>query len=359
MSPSVLWKPGEEPPIYTNAQRNSNKRKGGFEMLLISKGIAKILIMGLILSLVTISFPATASASPLDKVTFRMNWYWIGSQTPYFFAKERGYYKENGIDVEILEGRGSGLACQLVGNKSNDFGLASSSSIYPAIAKGIPIISVAILRQDDGYGVCFLKGTNIKTARDLEGKSIAVTPDDAPSRFLPGIIAKNNLDESKIKKVLMDAASKPVALMQGKVDALIGSITDQPVIMRAKGYDPQFIPFSEMGVISLGMSVIAHQDTVAKRPDLVRRFVAATLKGMLVAEKEGPEAVVDMFMKTYPERDRKVFINQLKDHFELLKFRRPVRYGFGNPGDVEATIEALRIKTDKIWRDFHTNEFIP
>lgn len=267
----------------------------------------------------------------LDRVTYRMSWYWIGSFLPIFLAKERGYYKESGIDVEILEGRGSLMACELVGNKSNDFGRVSASSAFMAMSKGMPIKSTGVIRQDEWQGIIFLKGTNIKTPKDLEGKTMAYTADGSPEKLFPFLAAKWNLDEKKITRVVMDAASKPVALMQRRVDFMLGSMVDQLSIIKSKGYEPHYILFSDVGVVYLGATIIAHLDTIANKPDLVRRFIGASIKGELEALKESPEVVVDIFMKNNPSRDRRVFLDQLKDYYELAKLKTQTCYGYGDP----------------------------
>ena len=334
-------------------------------MLVVSKrnSIAKIFTIIVVLSLVALLFPTVAPAKSLDKVTFRMNWYWGGIHVPYVVAKENGYYEQYGIDVEIVEGRGSGISTQLVGNKSNDFALAVGPIACEAIVKGIPVKMILIIAQDQAEGVIFLKGTDIKTAKDLEGKSIAATADGSPYRTFPAVVAKNNLDLSKIKVVLMDAAAKPVALMQGKVDALLGGITDQPSILKSKGYEPDYVLFSDMGIRAMGLTLIAHRDTIANKPDLVKRFVAATVKGILETEKD-PEATLDVFMKAHPERDREPIRIELEKCVDtLFQLRRPDRFGYGDPSDIAAVIEMLKeykgLKTDKTWEDFHTNEFVP
>ncbi len=334
-------------------------------MLTVSKRgkTIKVFTVFSILSLVVILFSAGAPAKSLDKVTFRMNWYWGGIHVPYVVAQEKGYYEEYGIDVEIIEGRGSGISTQLVGNKSDDFALAVAPIACEAIAKGIPIKSVLVISQDQAEGVIFLKGTDIKSAKDLEGKTIAATADGSPYRTFGPVVAKNNLDANKINVILMDAASKPIALMQRKVDALLGGISDQPSILKSKGFEPEYILFSDMGIAAMGLTLITHCDTISNKPDLVKRFVEATVKGILETEKDS-EAALDVFMAAHPDRDREHISLELEKVLTvLLQLKRPARFGYGDPNRVTAMVDMLKefkdLKTNKTWQDFHINEFVP
>lgn len=325
--------------------------------------VMKIVSIILAMGLVVVLFSVIAPTKSLDEVTFRMNWYWGGIHVPYVVAEEKGYYEEYGIDVEIVEGRGSGISTQLVGNKSNDFALAVAPIVCEAIAKGIPIKTVLIIQQDQAEGVIFLKGTDIKTAKDLEGKTIAATADGSPYKTLPAVVKKNNLDMDKINVVLVDAAAKVIAVMQGKVDALLGGISDQPSILKSKGYEPDYLLFSDMGIGAMGLTLITHTDTIRENPDLVKRFVAATTKGILETERD-PEAALDVFMEAHPEREREHIRLELEKCVDVLwQLKRPDRFGYGDPTKVRAMVEMLKeykdLETDKTWDEFHTNEFVP
>src|SRR6266404_195800 len=80
-----------------------------------------------------------------DAVSLRLNWYMGGLHVPFYYGKERGFYKEEGIDLTINEGRGSANTVQVVGAGSDTFGLADSSSVILASTKGADVKSVMSL----------------------------------------------------------------------------------------------------------------------------------------------------------------------------------------------------------------------
>src|SRR4026209_716136 len=113
---------------------------------------------------------STVVAPAQDAVTFRLNWYMGGLHVPFYYGKEKGFYKEEGIDLTINEGRGSANTVQVVAAGSDTFGLADSSSVVATAAKGAEIKSVMSLLNSTGFSVVSLAETGIKTPKDLEGK---------------------------------------------------------------------------------------------------------------------------------------------------------------------------------------------
>src|SRR3954467_1927017 len=128
---------------------------------------------------------STTMALAQDAVSLRLNWYFGGLQVPFYYGKEKGFYKEEGIDLTINEGRGSANTVQVVAAGSDAFGLADSSSLIATAAKGAEIKSVMSVLSSTGYSVVSLASTGIKTPKDLEGKKFAVSPGDPPFHTFP------------------------------------------------------------------------------------------------------------------------------------------------------------------------------
>ena len=128
-----------------------------------------------------------------------------------------------------------------------------------------------------------------------------------------------------------------------------------------KGFKTRVLKFSELGVPSVGFTVFAHQDTIKERPDLVRKVVAASVKGFEDAAKD-PEAAVAALMKL---ADREVVRRQLAVDLGLLfsAANTQKRVGFGPPEDWQATLEILKkyrgVETNLPATAFYTNEFLP
>ena len=127
------------------------------------------LIFALAASLAAVAGPAAAQ----DAASLRLNWYLGGLHVPYYYGVERGFFKAEGIDLTINEGRGSANTVQVVGAGSDTFGMADSSSVVTAITKGVEIKSVMSLLNSTGFAVVSLASTGM-VVRKVFKRSIRV-----------------------------------------------------------------------------------------------------------------------------------------------------------------------------------------
>lgn len=180
---------------------------------------------------------ATTTASAQDLVNLRLNWYFGGTHVAFYLGRDRGYFTEQNIDIQIDEGRGSGRSVQLVGTGTDDFAMADAGSLMVGVSKGPEAVSIMSLVNISTFAIVALEGSGIASPKDLEGKTVAVTAGDALTQLWPAVIAANDLDADAINLVMMDPAAKPISVMEGRTDALLGGISDQPNLMRKHGHE--------------------------------------------------------------------------------------------------------------------------
>ncbi len=157
--------------------------------------------------------PAQAQGDkPKDKVTLMLNWYLYSEHAPFFLGKEKGFYAEEGIDLDIQEGRGSAVTAQAVAAKSATFGYIDVTTMIKAAAKGAPLKSTGVLFQVSPMSVMGFTEKNIKTPKDIIGKTVAVTPGDSMSQMWPLFLKVNNITADQVKIVSGDGQTKPVAV---------------------------------------------------------------------------------------------------------------------------------------------------
>jgi NitT/TauT family transport system substrate-binding protein len=307
---------------------------------------------------------ATAASAPAqDAVSLRLNWYLGGLHVPFYYGKERGFYKDEGIDLTINEGRGSANTVQVVAAGSDTFGLADSSSVVATAAKGADVKSVMSLLNSTGFSVVSLASAGIKTPKDLEGKKLAVSPGDPLGQLFRALAAHNKLDMSKISFVQVDPAAKVVAVLEKRVDALLGGADDQFFLIKYKGEEPAALRYADHGANIVGMTILTQGAIIKGKPDLVRRFVKATARSW-DESKKNPEAAVDAGLKAKADLNRQSTLDQLKVDIELMDSPNSKgRTGWGDQKDWEETIALLKqyrdVATDQPWSAFHTNEFLP
>lgn len=305
---------------------------------------------------------ATGTAFAQDKVSLRLNWYLGGLHVPFYYGKDRGFYAAEKIDLTINEGRGSANTVQVVAAGSDTFGLADSSSVILSASKGAEIKSVMNVLSSTGFSVVSLASAGIKTPKDLEGKRLAVSPGDPLGQLFQAVAAVNKVDMSKISMVQVDPAAKVVAVLEKRADALLGGADDQFFLIKYRGFEPAALRFADLGANIVGMTILTKGDLIKSNPDLVRRFVRATIRSWDEAKKN-PGAAVDVAMKVKPDLNRQSMLDQLAVDFELMDSKHVRgRTGFGAQADWEQTLDLLKkyrgLETNLPWTAFHTNEFV-
>ncbi|MEP6996214.1 MAG: ABC transporter substrate-binding protein [Betaproteobacteria bacterium] len=304
-----------------------------------------------------------ATANAADAVSFRLNWYLGGLHAPFYYGKERGFYAAEGIDLTINEGRGSVATVQGVAAGADTFGLADSSSVILTSSKGADIKSVMSVLNSTGYSVVSLAETGIKTPKDLEGKRLAVTPGDPLGQLFLALAAYNKLDMSKITLIQVDPAAKVVSVLEKRADGLLGGADDQYFLIKQRGIQPAALRYADYGANIVGMTIVTKTDLIRSNPDLVRRFVRATVKSWEEAKKN-PGAAVDATLKVKPDLNRQSQLEQLMVDIDLMDSKNSTgRIGWGAQADWDQTLALLKqyreLKTDQPWTTFHTNEFLP
>src|SRR3954470_12363396 len=319
-------------------------------------------LRSIIAALAALAASATMAVAE-DAVSLRLNWYFGGLHVPFYYGKERGFYKDEGIDLTINEGRGSANTVQVVAAGSDTFGLADSSSVIATAAKGAEIKSVMSVLNSTGFSVVSLASAGIKTPKDLEGRKLAVSPGDPLGQLFRALAAHNKLDLARITFVQVDPAAKVVAVLEKRVDGLLGGADDQFFLIKYKGEEPAALRYADHGANIVGMTIMTQEATIKNKADLVRRFVKATVRSW-DETKKNPEGAVDATMKVKPDLNRNSQLDQLKVDIELMDSANAKgRTGYGAEKDWEQTLALLKqyrdVQTDKPWTAFHTNEFLP
>jgi NitT/TauT family transport system substrate-binding protein len=322
--------------------------------------LPKALAAALAAVVVLMSGPASA----LDKVTFRMNWYFGGFHAPFHLGLQRGYYKDEGIDLILNEGRGSANTVQTVAAGSDDFGVADSSSVMLLGAKGADVVTIMTIHGSNPFGVMSLAESGIKQPKDLEGKRMAISAGDALTQLFPAFARSSGVDRNKIQLVQIDPAGKVVALLEKRVDAIVGGLNDQFFLLKQKGANPVGMKFADHGANIVGMTVLTSHAFASKNPDLVKRFVRATVKSWKAALKD-PDAAVDALLKVRPDLNRESQKGQLEADISFIptEANKDKPFGYSASADWDRTMTILKeyreLKTDKPATAFYTNDYLP
>mgnify|MGYP003340441789 FL=1 len=193
---------------------------------------------------------------------------------------------------------------QLVAAGRAQIAYADAVAIMQLIAKGAPLKVLATVYQSNPNQVMALKKTGIKSVKDLVGKKVGVPAGSSQTTMLPLFLKANGLKESDMTMLNMPPASMVPALLQGQADAILGSMDAYQIQAEAQGAQLDNYRFADYGVPTVSTSIFASETYLKDNAEVVKKFVAASLKGWSFAI-DNPEKSVKDLKAVFPEIDRK------------------------------------------------------
>jgi len=324
-----------------------------------------------ILPIVVAAFALTAGAAfaqGKEKVVLLLNWYTYSEHAPFYLGKARGYFDQEGIDLDIQEGRGSGVTVQAVAAGTAAFGYADVPTMIKAASKGAPVIAVGVALQTSPMSVMGFADKNIRKPEDIKGKTVAVTPGDSMSQIWPLFLQKTGLKQSDFKTVAGDAQTKLNAVINGRADLLLGYVMDQAIKLQDAVHKPVYaIRFADYGVNMVSSGIIVQKDYLKAHEDVVKRFLRAATRSLEDAAKD-PAAAVDAMLKANPKSGvRDTAIIGMKETARLYKGPdnpndRPLRVGAKNMAEtLDLLTEYGGVDKSQAGKaeDYYTNAYLP
>ena len=257
-------------------------------------------------------------AAALDDARLRLNWMYYGSHAGFALGKDSGGYRDAGINLDIRSGNGSSSAHRLVANGDSDFAYGSCVAMVTLAAQGAPLVSV-------------------------------------------GVIDANVPDGALVSSYLQGA---------GGAVAILGGLDDKPAEIKANGGDtPVTFAYSDFGVNQVGYCLSTHRKTVEERPDLVKRFVTATMQAYAEAETNPDAAVAaiaDIVGGTMAEDQGKEQARAVLDVTLSILYSNSNterKLGMHVASDWDDMLSLMKdfndLETDLPASAFYTNDFLP
>lgn len=326
-----------------------------------------ILVAALVAGL-AYSTAATGSHRALTKASLRLDWTYLVYHTPFYYALQKGYYKDEGIDLKINEGQGSSTTITLVGRGRDTFGFADTSTAVQLRAKGLPVKTALVIQRKSGFGTACFKDVTFAKPTDLEGHSVLLIPFESTATVWPAYLSINGVDASKVNVVSADFSNKIKLFIEHKADCMAGVVGEDTLI--AQIGNPQIgnaVPWSSYGIKLFGHGVVVSDSTLKRNPALVRGFIKATIRGWKeVCAK--PSLGVGVYLKKFPKlapNDKKYNTQSLPQECgKLTPGSGDTGHALGRTtaGQWQAVLGFLekwaKVKTSKPATDFFTNGFI-
>ena len=285
------------------------------------------------LSAVAASVVCIATADAADKVRFQTDWLPSGEHAMYYGGWQKGIFAEEGIDVTITRGYGSGDTLTKLAGGAFDFGVADVAAVLAARARqNVPVKSIAALYGQSPHSLFVLKSSGITNFKGLEGKKISITPGNSHKFYFPKVAEKSGTDPNKIVWVNMDGAAMAAQLIAKNIDAApFYSIHHYYINKAAKAAGEEIIPlpFVEVGFKIYAASIIATDKMIAEKPDLTKRFLRA-IKRSFEWARDNPEEACKLHVQKVPEVAVDDCVNSVKAVMTFVFTDHEKQFGWGN-----------------------------
>jgi len=296
-----------------------------------------------------------ALASPAaaqTKLKVVLNWKYQGPQGMFFLADDRGYFKAEGIEVQLDQGNGSGGVPALVGNGTYDVGFGDMNALIEMAAKkpDEAPLAVYVMYNQPPFTIAVKADGPIKTAKDLEGKSIGGPANDGALKLFPAFCKIAKIDCTGVKLSNMQPNLRENMLMQGQVDGVFGYVNTIRFSAKLAKIDEdkiRYVKYSDYGMDLYSNVIIVPKKMAKEKPEVIKGFLRALNKGMQDSIKD-PDASVAAVAKREPlinvklERERfdATFADEM-NHPEIKKI------GLGSV-DVERLQKSIAIMVDAL-----------
>jgi NitT/TauT family transport system substrate-binding protein len=246
------------------------------------------------LGLVGLAFAAIsgshAFAQTSVKVKIRLDWKGGAQHAPFYIGQQRGFYREEGLDLDVISGSGSSDTIKQVGSKAVEFGLVDALVLVQGAQQRVPAKSIAAYYQRTPIVLISPAAKPVTNPRQLlEGIKLGSKKGSATFQGLAALLSANGIQLEQIKLVDIGFGVQPLLVKQ--VDAIMGFSMNEPIEAESAGMSVTMMSISDYGVNAYGLTLVANPDYMQRQPEIVKAFVRATRRSVAEAVKDSAGAV--------------------------------------------------------------------
>lgn len=266
--------------------------------MLTTKGMAGSVMLFLLLTPGLFACSQAAQTVPLTPITVQLQWIHQAQFAGLYAADQNGYYAEEGLQVTFVPGGPGVDGFSPLLDGSAQFGTATADQILVARAEGRPLQALAVIYRRSPAVFMALKTTGITRPQDFVGKTIRTPAPLAPT--LHAMMSRLGVSQDQYTEV--DPPSEVEEFASGRVPVWGAYLNALTLSVQNAGYEINIIYPDDYGVHFYSDTLIATDDFIAKNPNLVRRFLRASLKGWTFAV-ENPDKIGPMVLNYVPDTD--------------------------------------------------------
>jgi len=280
--------------------------------------VAVVLILSVLLAACGGAAPVEEGPIPLE---FRLNWTLYGEHAPFFVGVDKGFYLEEGLDVTILEGSGSGTVVKLLGNGTNTIGYADSATMMRGVIAGVPVTAVAVMFQSSPMSFIYrADAARPTTIEELPGTKVAITAGDASLSIFEACLGANGLSMDDVELIqVSNPQAKETAVLEGLADSFLGYFVDQPLRMeKVTGVDMGWSKLVDLcNVNTLSSAIIVNNFWAEQNPEIVQKFVRASQRAWAYT-MDNPQEAAEIFASHAEAFDAPLALAEIEGSLTLL-----------------------------------------
>jgi NitT/TauT family transport system substrate-binding protein len=286
-----------------------------------------------ILFVIASALGAISTARAQEKVTFNMSWLPQGSAIGTAVAIDQGWFKEVGLDVNMIRGYGGNRTANELDQSQFDVGYVDPLSVMLNRSNGGKIRMIGAINTVWPGGICYQSNLrNPKSLDDLRGLRMGGGSASPVQNIVPAWLEINGKPRDFIRMLRLDPAVVDASLIEGKIDlAECWRASNLPALKKqatVANVTLGRMEYSTFGLDSYGSGFAVREETIAKKPEMLRNFLRLSYRGYDFA-RSNPEKAADMMTKLFPTVDREIMLGQVQDINVLIYDKDVADKGLG------------------------------
>jgi len=278
----------------------------------------------------------------MTDITFSLDFIVLGRHAPFYVAIDKGFFKDEGLNVNIISAKGTAQGIQNVESGLAQIGFIDVASLVVARAAGSTVKVVSVVYQKAPF--CFFSldpGANVRSIRDFEGLTVGSHSGSHISNIAKAMMRKANLDPNKLTVENIEPSARIAMLATRKIPAIDFFIITKPAMERAvKDAKVVTFLFADHGLDLYSNGIGAKESFLKENPEVMKAFVRAALKGYQYSFKH-PQEAAEIIQKHAKALKNDITVEELKIVEDLAVTPDVKKSGLGS-----FTVERMKTSVD-------------
>ncbi|WP_376088630.1 ABC transporter substrate-binding protein [Roseomonas sp. CCTCC AB2023176] len=328
------------------------------------------ILMGTGVAAAGLAMPALVRGQSMPRLRFCIDWARQGPNAYVTLAREKGFFREAGVDATVDRGFGSGRVPVDVAAGTYDMGQADMNPVIKFMAENPNSGLVMIGIWGDRSLLCATVRADgpVRTPKELEGRTLAAPESDAGRQLFPAFAKAAGIDAAKINWLTVSPELREPMLVQRRADGITGAVTSTSMSLKALGMDmsqQRIMMYRDHGLDLLGTCYLTTRTFIERNPEVVRSSLRALFRGLVYANANREESIailkrVEPLTDVAIETERQVISMEeqvISDHVRANGLGNPDRARFQR---ALATVEEAYGLTPRLTVDaVYTDAFLP